>query len=1109
MNHRKAVLRGTVSSAAIAIISMPVQALAQTTPTPLSSGLLSSEVAAAAQPTQAATVGQAREAEGTQPSDPGAIVVTGFRASLARAVNLKRRSNQIIDAITAEDMAKFPDANLAESIQRLPGVTIDRENGEGRTVTIRGLSGDFQITRLNGVDAQSVAGGNSSDSGGNRTRGFDFNTFASELFGAVTVTKTTSAADDEGSLGAIIDLTTARPLSYKTDRLAFGAEGEYRQQGQTVGPRLTGLFSKRLGDTFGISGSIAWQKQQQTIDSFGRSNGQFEYLYRNSQLNGITPPTYGFALPSNLGTGPLYGSDPAAYAKLTPTTLIPALAGISRRQLKYDRLGATITAQWKPTSHTEVILDGVYSSYHQLSVNQGISTVGLNRNNSNAKATTNTLGSPTSSSGITNRVALYPNCVQSSLVDCGALLYGGTVLPGMVNSMNPNNLNPYDYYNNPSSPGYVPTTDRTGYYAQLIGRPATQVMAADVNAAGEADYLQLNKVDWRSSADSQEGTTTFKQGSVNAHQDFTDRFHADGTLGWSKSAFKFTGLLAEFNAIDQNNYVFDARDGGKMPVFSPGFDVADPNSWSLVKGLSTIRFFQGYIDNTFKVARLNFAWDIIPEQLTLRFGGTRKQYQFKSDQARRNQDIEAINPTLQEAHLSITDLGQTVPFGQGLQVSAGTPTSFYAPDINKFIQQFDINCNCINKWGDYRAEVDGRQRNAVTENDLSGFGQFDFNFDVFGRRLRGNVGVRVARTKEEGVGSVGGSRTSLGLPVAAHNQYTDVLPALNLVYEVRPNFLARFAASKTIARPMLGNLTPGTTSFSSGLSSSGAAPAVTVGNPYLKPFRSTNFDLSLERYFGQNGIVALAAFTKHINSFPQQIALGAPLSDVFEPAIYQQVLANMTSPTLLAYTQGGGVWAVQQYQDAPGGNIRGVELDVQSNFTFLPHPFDNFGITANYTHIWSKLSYLTNSVLTVKQKGTGDTIINGFATAPWLNTSPNSFNATLYYENKVWSARVSGAYRTRYVRQFPLSAGTCSVGLTTNNGGPCNSPVMSDFLFRESQLNVDAAFTYNVNRWAEIVVEGRNLTNAPEWDTMYAAQPVTQTYLSAGRVITAGIRLVF
>ena len=1102
MIHVKAVLRGTVSSAALAMIAMmPAEALAQTGTKASNAGTAVSGGAAAAQ--APATV-QGQPA-GTQPNDAGAIVVTGFRASLTAAVNLKRRSNQIIDAITAEDIAKFPDANLAESIQRLPGVSIDRDNGEGRSVTIRGLSGDFQLTRLNGVDAQSVAGGNSSDAGGNRTRGFDFNTFASELFGGVTVTKTTAAADDEGSLGAIIDLTTGRPLSYKNNRVALGMEGEYRENGHRIGPRLTGLFSTRVTDRFGVLGSISYQKQQQTIDAYSRSIGAFEYTYRNSQLNGITPPTFGFALPSTAGTGPLYGSDPTAYSKITPTTIIPALPSISRRQLDYRRLGATLTAQWKPTDHTEVIVDGVISTYDQDSESDGITTIGLNRNGTNTRATQGTLRSPTSTNGIADRVALYPNCVPSATTDCG----GTTVLPGMVNSMNPNNLNPYDYYNSPLSPGFVASANKTGFYPELIGRPATQIVEADVNAAGQADFLRLNDVDWRSSADAQYGKTLFQQLSLNAHQDFTDRFRVDGTLGWSKSRFKFSGLLAEFNAINQDNYVYDDRGGGKMPIFSPGFDVSNPSNWSLVKGLSTIRFFQGYIDNVFKVGRLNFTWDLIPQSLAFRFGAMRKQYQFKSDQARRNQDIEAINPTLPEAHLNITDLGKTVGFGQGLDVSQGTPTSFYAPDLGKFVQQFGIDCNCVNKWGDFRAVVDGRQRNAVTEDDVSGYGQVDYDFDLLGHPLRGNVGVRVAQTRETGIGSIGATDGVLGLPVTAHNKYTDWLPALNAVYEPSRGFLIRFAASKTIARPMLQNLTPGTTSFSSGLSSSGAAPTVTVGNPYLKPFRSTNLDLSFERYFGHGGLIALAAFSKHISTFPQQIALEAPLSDVFEPAIYDAVVANMTSATLKAYTQAGGAWAVRQFRDAPGGNIRGVEVDVQSNFTFLPHPFDDMGITANYTHIWSKLSYLTNTVLAVTQKGPTPQVANAYATAPWLNTSPDSFNATLYYENKVWSARVSAAYRTRYVNRFPLVSGTCDAGLTTNAGAACNSPVIADFRYREKQLNIDAALAYNITRYAEIRLEGRNLTNAPDYETMYAGSPVTQTYASTGRVITAGLRFVF
>ena len=205
-----------------------------------------------------------------------------------------------------------------------------------------------------------------------------------------------------------------------------------------------------------------------------------------------------------------------------------------------------------------------------------------------------------------------------------------------------------------------------------------------------------------------------------------------------------------------------------MPVFSPGFDVANPGNWSLVKGLSTIRYFNLYVNNDYKVGRLNFSFDI-DKGLTFRFGGTWKRYSFATDQGRRSQDIEAINPTLLEAHLTADQLGHVIGFGQGLNVSAGTPTSFFAPDLKPSASDFGIDCNCINKWGDFRAVVDGRQRNSVTENDLSGYFQLDYDFELFGHPLRGDAGVRVARTRVTGNGNVGGHDGVLGLPVTAHN----------------------------------------------------------------------------------------------------------------------------------------------------------------------------------------------------------------------------------------------------------------------------------------------------------------------------------------------------
>ncbi len=1073
-----------------------------------SSGLALALALVAAGPAWAAQ-SDAAPADGQADPEGEEVVVTGFRASLANALSDKRKADQIVDSITAEDIADFPDANIAESIQRLPGISIDRDNGEGRSITVRGLGGDFQSVFLNGADAQNVSGGNQSDAGANRSRGFDFNTFASELFSGVKITKSVTASNEEGSLGAIIDLITGRPLSYKGDRIALGAEAEYRENGDSWNPRLTALFSKRLAENFGVLATVAYQDQRQQIDSYRRQPGQFEYAYRNSQHTGVSPNVFGFARPTGTGTGATFGSDPTAYALVTPTTIIPALPQIGRQDLSYDRLGATFTAQWQPTSRTEIVGDFVYSRYRQDSNSQGITTIGLNRNGTNARVAQNTLRALNTANGLADRRALYARCDASASLDCGQALYGNTLVAGTRASFNPFNLDPFDYYNATVSPGYIPNANAIAYYDELLGRPGTQIRAAHVNAAGQADYLVLDNVDWRSFADAQFSQTDFKQATLNVNHEFSDSFRVAITGGWSKSEFTAEGMLVEFNAIDRDGYVFDERGGGNMPIFNPGFNVADPTQWTLVKGLSTIRYFTNEVNNEFRVGRANFELDL-SEQFTLRFGGTYKIFDFDSLTGRRNQGIEAINPTLQESGLQITQLGQLVGFGQGLNVPAGTPTSFYAPDLDAFRRYFSIDCNCINKWGDYRAQTDGRERNLVRERDMAGFVQMDFDLDVMDRRLRGNVGVRVANTRVDGTGSVGGAANGVvGTIVTARNEYTDVLPAANLTYEVADNFQIRAAAAKTMSRPQLAALTPGTTSFPTGLTVGGAAPSITVGNPFLSPFRSTNLDLSFEYYWGTNGFVGLALFQKDIQSFPQQVAGEFSLQDIYPDEIITQILAGVTSPTLAQYITDGGVFAVRQFNDAPGGKIQGLELNVQSNFFFLPGFLQRFGVTANYTYIKSELNYLTGTALSTTQGQTGSTAVNEFATAPFLNTSPHSFNATLYYEHGPLKARVSGAYRKEYVNRFPLSSGTCSVGTTTNAGGPCNSPVVADFGYNEDTFNLDFAMSYKLTKQISLSVEGRNLTNTAQYRTMYQANPVSSSYASTGRIVTFGVRANF
>ena len=125
-------------------------------------------------------------------------------------------------------IAEFPDNNLAESIQRVPGVAIARDAGEGRTITVRGLGPQFTRVRINGMEAQSTTSATDSSGGANRGRGFDFNVFASELFNSITVRKTQQAEISEGSLGATVDLATSHPFDYKDKTtVAVSAQGSY------------------------------------------------------------------------------------------------------------------------------------------------------------------------------------------------------------------------------------------------------------------------------------------------------------------------------------------------------------------------------------------------------------------------------------------------------------------------------------------------------------------------------------------------------------------------------------------------------------------------------------------------------------------------------------------------------------------------------------------------------------------------------------------------------------------------------------------------------------------------------------------------------------------
>jgi TonB-dependent receptor len=269
------------------------------------------------------------------------IVIRGFRYSLDVALDAKRDATGAIDMIVAEDIADFPDLNLAEAIQRVPGVSIQRDAGEGRQITVRGLGPEFTRIRLNGVEAMSANGGTDAAGGTNRARNFDFNTFASELFNAITVRKTATAGTEEGSLGATVDLRTARPFDYDGFTVATSLTGAYNDISEEVNPRAAVLISNTFADDkFGALLSAAYTERD-LIDE-GSSTVRWASA---CGLNPMSP----------------------AFAEICPTPTTPAFVPRLPRYDHYEhtqeRLGLTGSLQFRPSDATEVTFDALFARF--------------------------------------------------------------------------------------------------------------------------------------------------------------------------------------------------------------------------------------------------------------------------------------------------------------------------------------------------------------------------------------------------------------------------------------------------------------------------------------------------------------------------------------------------------------------------------------------------------------------------------------------------------------------------------------------------------------------------------------------------------------------------
>jgi iron complex outermembrane recepter protein len=938
------------------------------------------------QPAAAAATGDppaAAAASGT--ADPPAaavqlqeVVVRGYRSSLEQAINIKRDMGVEADTILAEDIGKFPDSNLAESLQHIPGVAITREEGEGREITVRGLGPQFTRVRINGMETLTTTGGPDNEGGVNRTRAFDFNIFSSDLFNSLTVRKTSEADVDEGSLGATVDLSTAHPLDYHRFVFVTQAMGNYNDLSGNVSPQFSALISNTFDDDkFGALASVAWSNRNY-LDTGASTVRWDEAQVLKTGTNPYGPSPYGFA--SVDGT-PCTGT-----AATLPAVCQTADSALHPRFPRYDyfvdgenRLGLTGSLQWKPNDANLFSLDVLHSYYAETRQEQYLEAPGLSgQGKCTDPATTVSVG-----------------CISvlSDTIDSQGVMTAGTF------------------------------------------------SGVDTRVEDRFDSMHTN----------------FTQVTLNGTNDLGNEWSLDELIGYSVS--RYDNPQQTTLGWDQYDQTVSYNFASRIPALNFGTEnVGASGPWVLTE----VRLRPQSTTNDFRNVELNVHFT--PNQAVNFLGGVQyKQYTFETTSLRlvNGETVNSTNVYSGLQSVPISSYAQTLNYGATAGVGAlpGSTTTWATPSVFSAENALGIYSNSslfgLSTKGDLGNNVDVRER------DYGAYLQMDWDAHLLSRELRGNLGVRVVRTSQWSQGY-----SSTLLPITASRSYDNVLPALNLVWSLRPDLLLRFAASRDMSRPNLTDIAASTS-----VSVSGTQFNVKSGNPDIDPFLANAYDVSLEWYPSPGTLVSVAPFRKDVLSFVSS----ETINTVFNGNPFG--IPNSFAISACGSTPGcspDATWAFSVPVNSPGGEVNGVELNYEQPFRFLPGILRNFGVQMNYTYVTSTVEYQTGKTTFVSGELTG--------------LSKNTGDLTLYYEDPRWSFRIEGNYRSAYLIRVPgQETGTDADGY-------------------DATFNLDASLQYNVTKHFRMMLEGNNLTDQYENEFDDTSRDLMYYDHHTGRQILFGVR---
>ena len=1048
------------------------------------------------------------------------VVVTGQRAAIESAIQLKAKAEEIIDSVSAEDVGKLPDNSVTEVLQRIAGVNITRiqtggqsENyvGEGTGITIRGL--DSVVSQLNGRDAFSSANG----------RNLSWEDIPPELAQGVDVYKSLASWMPEGGFGGVVNLRTRQPFDFDGLTVNASLSGNYADYAAAARFGGVALVSDRWQTKIGEVGvllNVAYSDLKTRADGIQVS----PYVPAVWSPNYPTPPTAylpwvsTYNLNSDSPTPTACSGAPAGTNFTCQEVYIPQAVNYTQTNDDRVRTGLYAAVQWNPSERLSLFATGFRSRYNQNTLSRTISNtvsgaVALDPSSTN---TFDQYGNLLSSVGGLSSFNYQPPGAASAFGTFSGWSY--QKLPYQFQSNLSHQINqttdfstggewdPTDHFIFKFSLQHVESfAKNTGKWADLYAFvPGYGIKLSPYGSSAmpqltfpDVDLTNAARFGWNDTMDH----LTADSGQENA-------LYTDATWTVSENAFiRSVKFGAKITDRTENDWETPYNWKPLTPTYQSG--------WVQIQTDSAHNPILSPTDGSQQVARDSS-------------GNVLQCFGAAYNCASMNVANLLLTKTAANSNPAYSTLINTGGWFNG---QVGLPTQTMFPSLDLLQQDFTALHSYPNGLA---APGDTVTAGAFTPDDHSHlketsatlYAQANFAYEGWRMPISGNIGVRVVAYKDKAMGAFvnpyytspvsltpvtsysdnctpdatthvypancitkGGNSVNnvINFTVAkeyiqksgSHSQ-VDALPSLNLqivpMPEMVPDLKVRLAASQGVSRPTFDQLNPKGTISGTYVGTYQAYFNGTMGNANLKPEKAEQFDASVEYYFKPGSLVHISPFYKQIHNYIANgvVLVTSTLDAVVAGGTTDQGTMGCKTPINVgdACQQTITAAVVQPLNQKQNAIVRGVETGLQTYFDFLPDPFNGFGVDANYT----MLSSSQPGALAYDMKGQK---INGL---PMIGLSKNTFNIAAMYDKEPISIRLAynwrddflvttAAYQTTNTYNYALNEASNSNGVPQGAVVHYSMPV-----FQYPMGTLDANLTLSLTDSIQWTLQASNLT---------------------------------